>query len=386
LAGLIFGSATWALAGSEYRDFGSLWASGDAANRGENPYGVYEHTFRVGGPDGPPAPNLNPPASVYPLQLLAKLDIRTALNIWQYGSIALYAATIVAVVGGMQPWGHRWQNLLFAGWALSLGGFWHTIELGQVYVLLAALAAGAWLSLRSERPLLAAMFLGLLAALKPNFIVWPLLLALSGQRRSGLLGLAIFAAVSAVPLFIDGLWIYREWMSTTPSLADAAAGMAKIGGNSSLLALTGRFGVAPLGIALSGLLTLTMAWIAYRRFVPPLHLSALALVTTLLLGPVAWAGYSIVLLPVFAWMRWRAATFVAAACLSVPYWLVMQAGDIATVHRQLVESVYAAGLLLVLGSLLLPVLQRVRLGAAVRKRRHAGGLKTRRRPLQDASA
>ena len=320
---------------------------------------------------------------MYPLGLLARIDIGPAFVLWQYGSIALYAASVVAVLLGMRPWQHRWQSVLFALWALSLGGFWHTIELGQVYILLAALATGAWLSLHKDRPVLAAVFLGLLAALKPNFIVWPLLLALSGQRRSGVLGLATFGVLGAVPLLLEGIWVYREWIGTAPSLADAAAGMAKIGGNSSLLALTGRFGIAPVGLVLSGLLALGMAAIAYRRLASPLHLSGLALVTTLLLGPVAWAGYSVVLLPVFAWMRWTAPTFVAALCLCVPYWLVMRSGDITTLHRQIAESVYAVGLLLLLTALLWPVVQGVR-GSREISRPDRGNAESQR-VLQDAS-
>jgi hypothetical protein len=77
---LIFQGVRWSLRPDKgLLDFGSFIASGDAANKGLNPYGVYDLTFRVG---TVPAPNLNPPISVYPFQFAAHFDPSAAYHVW----------------------------------------------------------------------------------------------------------------------------------------------------------------------------------------------------------------------------------------------------------------------------------------------------------------
>ena len=359
----------WALDDGEYRDFGSFWASGHASNAGDNPYGVYEHTFRVGSPEGPTAPNLNPPASIYPLRLLATVDIDLALQLWRWSSIVLFLVTLITLVMVQRVE----KRLFFALWAFNLAGLWHTIELGQIYVPLLALVVAAWISLLQGRTLLAALFIGALAATKPNFLVWPALLTLGGEHKTGLRAFGVFGVVTAMPLLVDGPWMYEEWLRVTPSLSEAAGGMARIGGNSSLLALTGKFDLAPLGIVMAGLLAFLVVLIALLRAAAGMHLNALALVTTLLLGPVTWVGYTILLLPVFSWMRWTPGVVLAAASLCVPYWLVMEIEGMSP-WRQWAESIYGATLIMMLFCLLLPPLRDLRLrtaGGSVRSAKSA---------------
>jgi hypothetical protein len=292
--------------------------------------------------------------------MLAKINIDTAFTLWRIGSILLYAAAVLVLVAGVKPR----RPLLFFAWSLALAGFWHSIQLGQVYVPLLALAVSAWISLRQGRPWLAAISLGLLAALKPNFLVWPGLLALRGERRSGFGGLAVFASLTAVSALLQGPGLYADWRRTLPTLDQTAAGMAHIGGNSSLIALSGRVGIGEAGPLLAVLLAGGLALIAVRRVASIAELSALGICGTLLLGPVTWVGYSILLLPVFAWLRWNRMTVLAAAALCVPYWAVLQLGDVDSLSRQAGESVYAIALLLLLTQLLLPVVQRLREGMA----------------------
>jgi alpha-1,2-mannosyltransferase len=105
LAALALASGLWATRDELPRDFGSFWASGNAANRGDEPYGVYPETFRVDGTDRTAAPNLNPPASVPPLQLLATLDLHDAHQVWRLVSIAIYGLALAVLVSAYRKGG-----------------------------------------------------------------------------------------------------------------------------------------------------------------------------------------------------------------------------------------------------------------------------------------
>src|SRR5581483_4783872 len=172
------------------------------------------------------------------------------------------------------PARRRWP---FLAVALDLAGFWATVELGQVYVPLLCLAVAGWAALRAQRDLAAGAAIGLLAALKPNLAVWPALLLLGRRRRPGGIAVLAAAAASAAPLVTDGPGVYQQWLRVTPSLSDAAGGMARIGGDFSLVAMAGRFSVAPLGLVAAAALAVGVGWLALTRELDAERLSALAL-------------------------------------------------------------------------------------------------------------
>ena len=68
------------------------------------------------------------------------------------------------------------SGALRVAWVFASAPFWETVSLGQIYALLALPTALAWVLL--ERwPLLSGVLIGVVAAFKPNFLVWPALLA-----------------------------------------------------------------------------------------------------------------------------------------------------------------------------------------------------------------
>jgi hypothetical protein len=353
LAALALASGLWATRDQLPRDFGSFWASGDAANRGDDPYGVYPETFRVDGTDRTAAPNLNPPASVPPLQLLAKLDLPDALQVWRLLSIALYGLALAALVSAYP----ERRSLLSVLWAVNLAGFWHVVELGQLYVPLLALTVAAWISLRDGRVMPAAIALGLLIAIKPNFIVWPLLLLIAGRRDFALPSLLAGAGFALLPLVLRGPAVYESWLAATPSLEDAGLSMSMIGGNFSFIAMLGRLGLWQAGVLLSAVMLAMCGWVGWRRFATLEQLSGLAIAAALLIGPVTWAGYSILLLPVFFCLRWTPALLLAAGLLCWPFWLLIEAEQAWGVPPELIESVYGIGALLVVAELVRAIMR-----------------------------
>ncbi|HKR28783.1 MAG TPA: glycosyltransferase 87 family protein [Acidobacteriaceae bacterium] len=59
---------------------------------------------------------------------------------------------------------------------------------------------------------LAGVLLGLLVAGKPNYLLWPLLLAIRGRWRSSAIAITVAATLSAIPLIVYGPDVYREWI------------------------------------------------------------------------------------------------------------------------------------------------------------------------------
>ena len=334
-------NATWvALNAGALRDYGSFIAAGKASSTSDNPYGVYENTFRVRyGDFDVDTPNLNPPVSIYPFKALAQIDPYAGKTLLNLSSIAVFAGVIAAL---MRAYPDKRTPMMLL-WALSLAGFWHAIELGQVYMPLLAAVTAAWL-LQDRRPVLAGLLIGLTIALKPNFVVWPLLLLLGGDRKTGAAALATAAGISAIPLLIDGPRVYRQWLEASQDF-----GGLELPGNSAIVAMFARAGLPEAGIAVSVALALALAVWAWRSGASKQELSAAGITGALLLGPITWSGYSLFVLPVLLsrqWGNWERAT---ATLLAFPFWLVLLLMLTNQVTYMLLGPVYGWGLLIMLG-------------------------------------
>ncbi|MCK9517826.1 MAG: DUF2029 domain-containing protein [Dehalococcoidia bacterium] len=334
LSVLIVLNAAWAFRDDRgLLDWGSFWASGAAANRGDDPYGVYPETFSIA---GDPAPNLNPPISVYPFQVAAKFDAAASRNAWDILTLAGFAACVAAL---RRAYPERDAVTVVAAFALA--GLWHTLELGQIYLPLVAGVTIAWLLLREGDRWQAGLALGFVAAVKPQFAIIPGLLLLAGYWRSGGAGLATATAVSAVPLLFEGPGIYRSWLDATPPALEPNT----LAGNSSLLAVAGRLDADWLGIvATAGLLVVVAGFVLVRR-PPRLFVLALAIVVALLAGPITWPGYTMLLLPLLFVAPWERIA-PGLVFLLVPYELVVQLVDRGEVLAIAAGSVYAVGIVL----------------------------------------
>ena len=99
---------------------------------------------------------------------------------------------------------NRVEALVIAVWASALAGFWDTLFLGQIYLPLVLAGVAAWLLLERGAGLWAGLLIGIVVAMKPNFLVWPVLLLLSGHYRSAVAAFVIASAISLIPL--GDLW------------------------------------------------------------------------------------------------------------------------------------------------------------------------------------
>ena len=316
-------------------DFGAFYMAGEAQRQGLDPYGVYPEVaeatgYEFGYTDGRGhSRNLNPPISLYAFRLLAAADpeqVKMALNL---ASAALFAACFVVMLRAF-PRHHGIELLLVLA---SAGGFWYTIWLGQIYVVLFALGLGAWLLIqRGANSVWPGLLIGLLIAVKPNFALWPLLLLLAGHPKVALTSFSVAAGISTIPILLEGPGIYWQWL-------EAAQDYSRLGlpWNASLVGQAQRLGVAPLGYALSAFLIVGAALLAWRTRPAPLKASNWGIVVALLATPISWVGYGLLALPVLLSRRWRGPEWAVALGMT-GIWFVFRVG----------EPVFAATLLLLI--------------------------------------
>lgn len=325
-------------------DLGSFVASGRAAAEGSNPYvGELAALQRLLG-DGyshTGTPNLNPPVSLFAFVPLARLDPWTAFRGWYVMSLGLYLG-VVLLLARESPAGLRVRG----AWAGALAGLWSTLALGQVYVPLLLAAALGWSLLRRGRHLPAGALVGLVVAVKPNLVVWPVLLLLGGYWLAAVSALASAALLSGAALVAYGPGSYAGWLA-----ALATYGSSGVATDASLLGFATRLGLPLAGLAVSALLLLVTAAAVWRWRPPILLTSALGIVTALLASPLTWTGYTVLLLPIFFERRWTPALCLAATLLVFPANLAWEWSQLTRLHLVLLGSIYSGALLLVLTDL-----------------------------------
>jgi hypothetical protein len=290
-------------------DFGAFHLSGYAANRGLNPYGAdalndYARTFQV----TTTVPNLNPPLSVPLFQWLATTEPTSAFRVWWWVSLVIQTAGVAWLVRRGPD-----DRLVRTLWALSLAGFWMNLGLGQIYAPLAALAIAAY-DLEKDWPVLAGLCIGVLVAWKPHLVLWPCCLLFAGHRRSAVAALATAAALSAVPLLVLGPDVYRAWaaalsqyhgMQVATNVSVTAWLLAAMPMPRTVTAAAG----AAIGASLWHLIRTRPSWSSC---------SDLALASALALAPISWAGYTLLLLPVFLHRAWTVSITLSAALFACP--------------------------------------------------------------------
>lgn len=305
-------------------DFGSFIASGQFANRGENPYATHSPLiFTVYFPDIHHyglAPNLNPPISVLVFQQIANINPVYSIQIWRILSILFYGWTIYLLT--RESLGRTNPNLFWRViWAMSLAGFWHTIQLGQIYTFLLLLVAGVTLSMEKEKRIWAGVLLGILIAIKPNFIFWAIALGVAGYGSIFLSAGITAIFISLIPVYFYGLKIYQQWLEAanlfTPNLL-------VFPGNNSLQGLTAHFGLAQMGTILSAGLSIAAIVLVYKYKPNIFKLNLISIITSLLISPIAWTGYTLLLLPFFFKVqKWEREYWISAFIFSVPFLFVL---------------------------------------------------------------
>ena len=335
---------------NDLMDFGSFYASGLKIRNGENPYDpnseyIFEINFsRVGA--GGKMMNLNPPISVVLFRPLSWFDPHQSLIVWQVTSAILYAGIMLLLV---TTYKQNVKPIIFL-WAFTLAGFWHTLVLGQIYILLLLFTVLGWIFLQRGQYIPAGIAIGLVVAIKPNFIIWPIFLLFSGYYVTFFISILSSLIVSLIPVLFYGTKIYAQWLEASALHPETII----MPGNNSILGLTTRFGSISTGIVISVILVLLLLILSKRKssvnMEKPEYVSALGTIASLLASPISWTGYTILLLPIFfSLKRWTVPTIVSAAILSIPFAIVLQLFQTSFVNFVLFGWLYGWGILLLFG-------------------------------------
>jgi alpha-1,2-mannosyltransferase len=275
-----------------HNPFSGYWASGQAANRGGNPFAVLPQTTSSRYPNHGalvPVPdvNLNPPCLLPLFQLLA-LGSQQSFGIGMTtASFLALALTGVLLLRRGPPTGY-----LTIVWLLLSAPVVETFRAGQVYFLLLLLGMAAFVAGERRAWAAAGVALGLLAACKPVFA--PAILVLFCARHYRV---ALYAAGSATmmalwPVAVYGPRIYLQWLHAL------SGDMHWLGIHDvSIPALFHRLGWPHTGEFLAAAILLAAcawAWKTRPDFQPAI---VVGLAVSLLASPLAWIHYILALAP-----------------------------------------------------------------------------------------
>jgi hypothetical protein len=338
---LIFFQFYRALPKNELRDFGSFYASGQAVSQGLNPYGVYKLTFHIKNKffDGD-NPNLNPPFSLLLFNIFSKFNPFFVFKVWWIISLLLFVLAIWLIVRFYAQQVTWWYLLLI----LAMPGIWDNFYLGQIYMLLLLATVWAWLLLEKNQVVWAGIFIGVLAAFKPNFLCWPALLFLAGHHKGSVTAMGVFLVLSFIPSLIYGHNVYVQWIQLI--LQDNPARIAFFS-NVSLFGIAYRANAGWTALPLSLIILSVIAFLTWRRKPPLLETSAMGIATSLLISPLAWMHYCLFLVPIFIYRPQTIAMKIGLALLAFPFILVSWSSLESISLKLTIGSIYNLAVLLI---------------------------------------
>jgi Glycosyltransferase family 87 len=263
--------------------FSFIW-SGRAVAHGLNPFAPSTVPLGPDLPAGLFAANLNAPPLLPLFQLAAHLD--AGLSLWVVRAFGIL--TLGAALWLSGAFSTRWRWAL-AVWLAVQGGTTHLLFEGQIYGVVALLFV---LACRApNNPYLAGCLIGLACVIKPNFVIVPALLFLSGQFGMAFMAGAVFTAVNIACAAVYGLGVYREWLDAARMAVSPLAGAATL--RPLVLALGGERYWAPL----TALAFIYAGWTCWHRKPSVRSVAALGVCLAIIFAPISWVGYNVIALP-----------------------------------------------------------------------------------------
>jgi arabinofuranan 3-O-arabinosyltransferase len=308
-------------------DFQTFWRSTSALLHGRDLYNT-----------GSVLPNLNPP---FLSLLLAPFGLLPVMpSYWLFTALSVLLAT-GRVLGRARELQLGRAATVFAVVTLLASSPLHgTLLLGQIYVLLMAGLAAAWLAGRRDRPGLAALLVALVVALKPSLA--PLLLVPLCWRghparwSSVAIGMSAAAGFSLAGVLIAGPASAVDWLRlATGTPAPEFDANASLPGVLARLSAPAAYGWVVTVVVVLG----TLWWVRRPHIVgrtPPGVVGSADTVWfavaagCLLASPIAWLNYWVVLWPgVLVLLRagrwWAAVPLLVASIIPVAWGNLWQA-------------------------------------------------------------
>lgn len=295
------------------RVFGSFWASGWAAAHHMNPYASYPLTWRFHAPLKHSIAmvdlNLSPPALLPFFQFLSLFDPASAMNLWTLSSISVMLCCVILMTVRPNACVQKRQLI----WLLLCPSTLHTISFGQDYIFVMALVVIAFLLMEQKSEVAAGIFIGILVAAKPNYILWPLFLFIRGQKRTAIIAFSCSLCLYIFPVLLYGPGIYTEWLH---AVANDRHWIFPT--EISIIGLATRLNHRVIG-ELASVAMLVFSFIFVWRKRPSMAVvSGIALCVGTLAAPLAWVYYSLFLAPVLLSTPWKKSLTWAIVPLMIP--------------------------------------------------------------------
>jgi alpha-1,2-mannosyltransferase len=239
-------------------------------------------------------PNLNPPLLSVLLLPFAWLDALTGYRIFAGLTLLITVGSLLAVGRELRLRPVVQVAVVLA--ALASSPLQGTLVLGQIYPLLLVGLVAGWIAERRGHPVAAAVLYGVVVALKPSLA--PILLLPAVQQRWLPLRVGIASAVVAtlVGVLAAGPSSAFEWLRIA-----FATGSPDVGDNASLPGLAARSGLpSAVGLVAGAVLLVgTLGWLSrHRDRVDPAGTAVWAVLAAgLLVAPISWHNYSLLLWP-----------------------------------------------------------------------------------------
>jgi hypothetical protein len=284
--------------------------------------------------------NGHPPTSVLCALPFAKFDFADSFLAWNLVSISALAGSLWIVQRQLRIPFSYWSIAPLLSLLLLCYPLWEQIRLGQLTLVLLLLLTGSWAAERSGRPWLAGVLLGAAATIKlsPAFLF--LYYALRGRWYVVIAGVVTIASLTGLTAIVLGLDAYRSYFLTVlPEIQRFRVGW----NNDSLWGFWSRlFDPAPehardrsltdpifyspglavaLSLAASAAVVGVLTWAVRRdRQGRKNDLTfALAVTAMLLVSPICWEHYLLLLLVPLAvvWEELPAGRFARALFLVI---------------------------------------------------------------------
>jgi hypothetical protein len=293
--------------------------------------------------------NLNPPITAMIFGFISRYNLHQSFRIWQVVSTVMFTGLIFVLT---TVYNQNISPLIFI-WSFTLVGFWQTLTLGQIYVFLLFFIIVGWISVQRKKYILAGMAIGLVVALKPNFIIWPIFLLVSGYYVTFITSILSALLISLIPVLFYGIQIYEQWLEASSLRIETLI----LPGNSSILGLTARFKEIDSGIVISIILVCALLYFSKQKTSGeeeyPERVSALGIMASILASPIAWVGYTIFLLPVFfSLKKWTYPVMISAAILSLPFGFILKFWQTSFLNFVIFGWFYGWGILFLLGAVI----------------------------------
>jgi hypothetical protein len=330
------------------RDFFQEWASARNYLTGLPIYLPQLESYRRHlGYDQPPPDllpyNAHPPTLVLLALPFARLDYPDAVLVWNLLSLLALVVSVAWVVRGLRiPWSW-WAVFPVVTLLMLCDPFRQQMIQGQLNLVLALLITAAWRDGRRGRDGRAGVWLGVATAVKlfPGFLLAHA--AWRGRFRTAAAGTATVLLLTALTVGVLGTEAYRDYARVVlPGLQryrNDATNLSVIGfwgklcdpnnpwaseqdllnegGREQARTLSSWDRILPLyrsptlaragGLVSAAVVVLTLAWAVrpYRRLLDPDVAFALAVTAMLLVSPIVWNHYALLLLVPFGvlWVR-----------------------------------------------------------------------------------